>query len=122
MRASGTLVLVSLAVVVTGCATTGTQASTTGTVTTRCKEIDLSSVPLEPTPLASWDPKPGAQGFLHVHYSWPASGDGPVYAVGILYETFEKQSVAFIVGPLQGFPADYTPDMGKSRAPAAAMT
>src|SRR5262245_33307163 len=78
MRASGALVLVSLAVVVTGCATTGTQASTTGTVTTRCKDIDLSSVSLEPTPLASWDPKPGAQGFLHVHYSWPASGDGPV--------------------------------------------
>jgi hypothetical protein len=116
------VVLVSLAVTVTGCATTGTQASTTGTVTTKCKEIDLSNVSLEPTPLASWDPKPVAEGFLHVHYSWPATNDGPVYAVGILYENLEKQSVAFIVGPLPGFPPGYTPQMGKSQASAGALT
>jgi len=119
MRARRAVVLVSLAVTVTGCATTGTQASTTGTVTTKCKEIDLSNVSLEPTPLASWDPKPVDPGFLHIHYSWPSTGEGPVYAVGILYEKIDKQRVAFIVGPLPGFPPDW-PDVSKGAAPADA--
>jgi|SoiMethySBSTD1v2_1073268.scaffolds.fasta_scaffold777215_2 hypothetical protein len=116
MRARRGLVLVGFAVTMTGCATTGTQPSTTGTVTTRCKEIDLSNVSVDPTPLSSWEPKPLAPGFLHVHYSWPATGDGPVYAVGILYENLEKQTVAFFVGPLPGFPAGW-PDATKGEAP-----
>src|SRR6516225_5720671 len=90
MRATRVWALVALATAVAGCATTGTPPP--GGFTTKCKEIDLSNVSLEPTTVEAWDPKPLKPGFLHI------------------------QRVAFIVGPLAGFPADWSPDGSKGEA------
>lgn len=109
--------MVALATALAGCATTGTPPP--GGFVTRCKDIDLSSATLEPTPLGAWNPAPLAPGFLRIHYLWGANG-GPVYAIGILYERFDIQNVAFIVGPLEGFPDSWTGDPAKSEAPAKA--
>lgn len=106
----------TLTMLVAGCATTGTPPA--GGFTTKCKDIDLTAVSLEPTPLASWEPKPLAPGFLRIDYRWEANA-GPVYAIGILYENLETQRVAFIVGPLPGFPDHGPTDATSVQAPAS---
>ena len=108
--------MVALAIAVAGCATPGTPPP--GGFVTRCTDLDLSKVSLEPTALKAWDPAPIPPGFLRIHYRWEANG-GPVYAIGILYENLEIQSVVFIVGPLVGFPDDWSPDT-KGEATASA--
>jgi hypothetical protein len=100
-------VLVALGAAVAGCATTGTPPP--GGFVTRCKDIDLTNVSLEPTRLEKWTPDPKDKvGFLRVEYRWETNGD--VYALGILYESFDVQSVSFIVGPIRGFPDSWTLD------------
>ena len=113
MRARRALVLVAFAVTVAGCATTGTPPP--GGFVTKCKDIDLSGVSLDPMPLASWNPQPMGSGFLRIHYRW-GPNPGPVYAIGILYESFQIQKLAFIVGPLPGFPDDWDPVRGAASA------
>lgn len=108
-------VAATLTTLVSGCATTGTPP--VGAFVTKCKDIDLTAVSLEPTPPGAWDPKPLAPGFLRIDYRWEANA-GPVYAIGILYENLDTQRVAFVVGPLPGFPDHGPGDPAAIRAPA----
>jgi hypothetical protein len=116
MRSTRVLVLVALATTLAGCATTGTPPP--GGFVTKCKEIDLSNKSLEPTPLEVWEKEQNAigQGFLRIQYSWEDPNEGPVFAVGVLYEDLQTQKLAFIVGPLSGFPQRWSPDGTKGDA------
>lgn len=104
--------MLALASALAGCVTPGTP--TPGGNFTRCKDIDLSNVSVDPIPVDAWTPETFKPGFLHIHYFWQA-GEGKVHAVGILYQTLDVQTVAFIVGPLPGFPDNWDP----AKRPAA---
>ena len=120
MRATRALVQVALATAFAGCATTGTPPP--GGFVTKCKEIDLSSSSLEPTAVDAWTPGPISPGFLRIQYSWEDANAGPVYAVGILYENLDSQKVVFIVGPLAGFPREWTGNATTGDAPKNARS
>src|SRR5215469_5964029 len=105
-------VVATLTAALAGCATPGTPAP--GAFTTRCKDIDLSTVSLEPVAVENWQPTPQPPGFLRIQYFWEANG-GPVYAVFVLYQNVDSQSVPYIVGPLPGFPDDWNWEKSRGR-------
>ena len=94
-----------LALVLAGCATTGTQRTGGGELF-GCEQIPFSEPVPTPTDPQQWHPEKGERGYLHVLFF--VSG-GQVYAIGVPVVTPAKAERPFFVGPMKnlerGFPA-----------------